>query len=388
MTNCIVVKKFGGTSLANIDCIHHVANVLRTQHRQDVAQVIVVSASAGTTNQLVGWCERMSSENVLAQQARDFVVSSGEWASAGLLAMALNARGLPAKPWAGWQLPLVTDSQWGRAQALQTNTSRLLSDIQQGIIPVVCGFQGVTSDGWVTTLGRGGSDTTAVLLAAALKTDHCEIYTDVTGVYSADPSVVDNAIMYPHVSYDSMWELSCHGAKVLHAPCVQWASTHHIPLHVRSTVAPHVTGTWVKKDAPDVWGVTCRPVLVWQQDALVSHSDTAMSWLENSHPIDWTLTPQGVQWLTWVEDQKSIQHAMPQARIKQQAMLISVIGPIDPAIHAMVMRHPTVYHRFVKKNLMGAVLPSHEAYELVRQVHDHWLKSTPNSSQVAQHCMV
>jgi aspartate kinase len=216
-----LVMKFGGTSVADIDCIRNVALRIKRAHDAGNEVAVVVSAMAGTTNQLVAWCQALSP----LHDAREYdaVVATGEQVTAGLLAIALQSLGIDARSWLGWQIPLRSDDAHGRARIEHIAAAALLERMQAGHVPVVAGFQGVAPDGRVTTLGRGGSDTSAVALAAAIKADRCDIYTDVDGIYTTDPRIVSRARKLDKISFEEMLELASVGAKVLQTRSVELA---------------------------------------------------------------------------------------------------------------------------------------------------------------------
>jgi aspartate kinase len=225
-----VVLKFGGTSVATIPRIKRVAQTVAERHR-DERIVVVVSAMAGVTDQLNGYLEKigaMTSED-------DVVLSSGEQITMALLSIALSDLGHSAKSFLGWQLPIVTDDCHRNARITSIETASLCACFAEDTIPVIAGFQGITPKNRLTTLGRGGSDTTAVAVAAAIKADRCDIYTDVDGVYTADPRIVPRAQKQDQISYEEMFELSSSGAKVLQARSVELAMRYNVPIKVLST---------------------------------------------------------------------------------------------------------------------------------------------------------
>ncbi|HSY86161.1 MAG TPA: aspartate kinase [Verrucomicrobiae bacterium] len=228
-----IVMKFGGTSLADVDRIKAVA--VRVKREVDAGHqvAVVVSAMSGTTNQLVGWT------NALARlhDAREYdaVVASGEQVTAGLTAIALQEIGVSARSWLGWQIPLRTDDAHGKARIRGIETAELDRRMASGEVPVVAGFQGLGSDNRITTLGRGGSDTSAVALAAALQADRCDIFTDVDGVYTTDPRIVAKARKLDKITYEEMLEMASLGAKVLQIRSVEMAMKHHVRLQVLSS---------------------------------------------------------------------------------------------------------------------------------------------------------
>ncbi|MBI1954121.1 MAG: aspartate kinase [Proteobacteria bacterium] len=227
------IQKFGGTSVANPNRLQHVASLIKRSFDKGDQIVVVVSAMAGVTNQLVAHINNITkTQNTLSH---DFVLASGEQVTTGLLSLALKEIGIPAEPFLGWQVPIITDSMWSQARILEIQPTLLQSCLQKGIVPIVAGFQGITQDKRITTIGRGGSDTTAVALAAALKADRCDIYTDVEGVFTADPRIVPKAKKLKVLTYEEMFELSSQGAKVLQVRSVEMAMRHNVPLRVLSS---------------------------------------------------------------------------------------------------------------------------------------------------------
>ncbi len=229
-----LVLKFGGTSVANIDRIRNVARHVKREVDAGHEVAVVVSAMSGKTNELVGW---VSEAAPLYDKAEyDAVVASGELVTAGLLAIVLKGMGLPARSWAGWQIPLVTDGAHGSARIAGIDGTNIIAGFAKGEVAVVAGFQGIHAEtGRVTTLGRGGSDTSAVALAAALHADRCDIYTDVDGVYTTDPRVAPKAKRLDRVSFEEMLEMASLGAKVLQVRSVEVAMVHKVKTYVRSS---------------------------------------------------------------------------------------------------------------------------------------------------------
>jgi aspartate kinase len=229
-----LVMKFGGTSVANVDRIRNVAAHVKREINTGAEVAVVVSAMAGKTDELVAWCKEAGSH--FDNPEYDAVVASGELVTAGLLALVLKDMGLNARSWAGWQIPLVTDNTHGSARIEGIDGARLADGFACGEIAVVAGFQGLhKATNRVTTLGRGGSDTSAVALAAAIHADRCDIYTDVDGVYTSDPRVVPKARRLDKVSFEEMLEMAALGAKVLQVRSVEVAMLHKVRLSVRSS---------------------------------------------------------------------------------------------------------------------------------------------------------
>ena len=231
-----MVMKFGGTSVATIDKIRNAAAHVKREVDAGNQCAVVVSAMAGHTNQLVQWTK---DAGVATDESEyDAVVSSGEQVTSGLLALVLQSLGVKARSWQGWQIPLRTDSIHGSARIEKIETEALNSCLEAGQVCVIAGFQGLTSDNRVATLGRGGSDTTAVAVAAAIGAQRCDIYTDVDGIYTADPRMVPRAHRLDKISYEEMLEMASLGAKVLQIRSVQMAMVHGVRLQVRSSFDP------------------------------------------------------------------------------------------------------------------------------------------------------
>lgn len=236
MTPNLIVQKFGGTSLANIERIQAVANLIEKSIQDGKEVVAVVSAMAGETQRLIDLAKEIQSEP--DPREYDALISSGEQVSVALLAMALKERNFLSKSYTAFQLGLKTDQIHGKARINSIDTSVLEKDIKKGIVPVITGFQGINESGDITTLGRGGSDTSAVALAVALKADECQIYTDVDGVYTTDPRVYDKAKKIDKLCFEEMLELSGLGAKVLQIRSVEFASKFNMPIRVLSSFEP------------------------------------------------------------------------------------------------------------------------------------------------------
>jgi len=228
-----IVMKFGGTSVADLARIRTVADRVKREVDAGHEVAVVVSAMAGVTNQLVAWCQDLSP----LHDAREYdaVVATGEQVTSGLLAIALQNLGVEARSWQGWQIPIETDTAHGKARIQGIKGEELIRRMQIGQVAVVAGFQGIAPDNRVTTLGRGGSDTSAVALAAALKAERCDIYTDVDGVYTTDPRIVPAARKLTHISYEEMLELASVGAKVLQTRSVELAMNERVRVRVLSS---------------------------------------------------------------------------------------------------------------------------------------------------------
>ena len=245
----LIVQKYGGSSVADAESMKRVASRIVATKKAGNEVVVVVSAMGDTTDELIDLANQITP--IPEGRELDMLLTAGERISMALLAMAIKNLGHEALSFTGSQAGVITTSAHGRARIIDVTPSRIREAIDQGAIAIVAGFQGISQDTKdVTTLGRGGSDTTAVALAAALEADVCEIYTDVDGVFSADPRVVPSARKLKTVTYEEMLELAAAGAKVLHLRCVEYARRFDLPIHVRSSFSNH-EGTWVVKDHPE-----------------------------------------------------------------------------------------------------------------------------------------
>ncbi len=245
----LIVQKFGGSSVADAEGMKRVAARIVATKRDGNQVVVVVSAMGDTTDELIDLANQITP--MPKGRELDMLLTAGERISMALLAMAISNLGHEARSFTGSQAGVITDSAHGRARIIDVTPGRIQEALKEGAIAIVAGFQGISQDTKdITTLGRGGSDTTAVALAAALDADVCEIYTDVDGVFSADPRVVPAARKLKSVTYDEMLELAASGAKVLHLRCVEYARRYEMPIHVRSSFSTN-EGTWVVKDHPE-----------------------------------------------------------------------------------------------------------------------------------------
>ena len=245
----LIVQKYGGSSVADAESMKRVANRIVATKKAGNQVVVVVSAMGDTTDELIDLANQITP--IPEGRELDMLLTAGERISMALLAMAIKNLGHEALSFTGSQAGVITTSAHGRARIIDVTPSRIREALDEGAIAIVAGFQGISQDTKdVTTLGRGGSDTTAVALAAALEADVCEIYTDVDGVFSADPRVVPSARKLKTVTYEEMLELAAAGAKVLHLRCVEYARRFDLPIHVRSSFSSN-EGTWVVKDHPE-----------------------------------------------------------------------------------------------------------------------------------------
>ena len=253
----LIVQKYGGTSVGSVERIHRVAERVVRFHNEGHRLVVVLSAMSGETDRLVRLAHEVTP--VPDEREMDMLLSTGERVTIALLAMELRSRGINASSFTGRQVGIITNSTHTKARIARITAERIKEALADGIIPIVAGFQGINERSDVTTLGRGGSDLTAVALAAALKADRCIIYTDVSGVYTADPNIVPNARRLEKVSYEEMLELASLGAKVLQSRSVEFAARYRVPVEVQSSFTEE-QGTLVATEDADMEGVTVAGV--------------------------------------------------------------------------------------------------------------------------------
>lgn len=242
--NNIIVQKFGGSSVADVTKLENISKIIINTQEQGKSIVVVVSAQGKTTDGLVAKSNEIS--DVVSTREKDVLLTTGEQITISLLAMMLQKLGKKAISFTGWQLPIITDNTYGNAKIKYIDNTKMLEKLNDGYIVIVAGFQGIDENENITTLGRGGSDTTAVALAASLKAECCEIYTDVDGVFSCDPRIVDDVKKHDEVGYDEMLELASMGAKVLHNRCVEIAKNNNVTMAVKSSLEEG-TGTIVRE---------------------------------------------------------------------------------------------------------------------------------------------
>jgi aspartate kinase len=263
----LVVQKYGGTSVGTTDRIKNVAKRIIKTYDAGNDLIVVVSAMSGETNKLVALANEMC--EIPDGREYDVLVATGEQVTIGLLAMYLKSQGYKAKSYQGWQVPIITDSTATKARIESIDDKNVRADLKEGTIVILAGFQGIDANGSVTTLGRGGSDTSAVAIAAALKADVCEIYTDVDGVYTTDPNICKEARKIEKISYDEMLELASLGAKVLQIRSVEFAKKYNVDVHVRSSLNEN-TGTMVTREDKDMEGILVSGVAYDKNEAKIA----------------------------------------------------------------------------------------------------------------------
>jgi len=263
----LIVQKYGGTSVGTIERIRNVARRAIKTKEQGHSVIVVVSAMAGETDRLIGLAQQIT--DLPDEREYDVLVSTGEQVSVALLAITLHSMGNSAVSFLGHQIKIQTDSAFSKARILNIDSERVMNSLNQGNIVIVAGFQGVDEDNNITTLGRGGSDTTAVAVAAALNADVCEIYTDVDGVYTTDPNICSDARKLEKISYDEMLEMASLGAKVLQIRSVELAKKYNVSIHVRSSFSDN-TGTIVTKEDEEMEKVMVSGVTYNQNEAKIT----------------------------------------------------------------------------------------------------------------------
>ena len=246
----ILVLKFGGTSVGSVDLIKSAAEIVKKEHDTGHNVAVVVSAMSGATNQLIENIHLINNEKITVKDDAEYdaIVASGEQVTAGLMALALQDLNIKARSWLGWQIPILTSDNHRHATISKIENEKILQGFKNRQVAVVAGFQGVASDGRITTIGRGGSDNTAVFLASSLNAERCDIYTDVDGVYTTDPRMAENVKRLDKVSYEEMIEMSSQGAKVLQTSSVESAINHNVKVQVRSTFHPDKIGTLISDE--------------------------------------------------------------------------------------------------------------------------------------------
>ena len=262
----LIVQKYGGTSVGDVERIRNVAKRVLNTKNEGHEVVVVVSAMAGETDRLIRLAQQVTPSP--DEREMDVLVSTGEQVSIALLAIALKNMGAEAKSYLGFQIKIATDSAFGKARITAIESEKVLKDLRKGRVVVVAGFQGVDESDNITTLGRGGSDTTAVAIAAALKADVCEIYTDVDGVYTTDPNICPKARKLSKISYDEMLEMASLGAKVLQIRSVEFAKKYNVPVHVRSSFNDN-PGTIVRKEDKEMEKVVVSGVTYNKNEAKI-----------------------------------------------------------------------------------------------------------------------
>jgi len=403
----IIVQKFGGTSVASVERILNVASCVKEEIDRGNNVVVVVSAMGKSTDTLVGLAKEISPQP--NKREMDMLLSTGEQVTIALLSMALNQQGLDAVSFTGWQAGIMTEPVHGNARISNIKTAAIETQLEAGKVVIVAGFQGITVDGEITTLGRGGSDTTAVALAAALKADKCDIYTDVTGVFTTDPRYVKSARKLLSVSYDEMLELANLGAGVLHPRAVEFAKNYQVRLEVRSSMEK-IEGTIIEGEAAMEQNLVVRGVAFEDEitkvtvlglaNSLTSLSTIFTTLAENHLNVDIIIqsTTEGgsanlsfsihtddlLETLNVLEDNKSVLN-YEQIDAENKLAKVSIVGSgmiSNPGVAAKmfeVLAENNIQIKMVstseikvsavveEKNMLKAVEALHEAFELANK---------------------
>lgn len=403
----IIVQKFGGTSVASVERILNVASCVKEEIDRGNNVVVVVSAMGKSTDTLVGLAKEISTQP--NKREMDMLLSTGEQVTIALLSMALNQQGLDAVSFTGWQAGIMTEPVHGNARISNIKTAAIETQLEAGKVVIVAGFQGITEDGEITTLGRGGSDTTAVALAAALKADKCDIYTDVTGVFTTDPRYVKSARKLLSVSYDEMLELANLGAGVLHPRAVEFAKNYQVRLEVRSSMEK-IEGTIIEGEAAMEQNLVVRGVAFEDEitkvtvlglaNSLTSLSTIFTTLAENHLNVDIIIqsTTEGgsanlsfsihtddlLETLNVLEDNKSVLN-YEQIDAENKLAKVSIVGSgmiSNPGVAAKmfeVLASNNIQIKMVstseikvsavveEKNMLKAVEALHEAFELAKK---------------------
>lgn len=388
----LIIMKFGGTSLADADRVSEAARRILMQREQGAKVVVVVSAQGDTTDWLVAKGKEIT--NQPSSREQDVLLAAGEQISMALLAMELQKRGCPACSLCGWQAGIHTDNCHGDAGILTVDAERIYRALDAGNIVIVAGFQGVNDQGDITTLGRGGSDTSAVALAAALGADICRIYTDVEGVYSADPRLIPDACCYEQISYSTMEAMAALGAKVLHPRAVELAKTYGVPLQVCSSFSDR-EGTQVSKSPLEryVSGVVKdKPICVVTLDG-VSKSAQVLSALHNADiRTDVILLSQGDQvcFSAPIEERENIYRTLQkicglfrEATVSRQMVKLSLVGrdlrdPLGAAAQAAeILAENGIPVPYITSGdrMISMIIEESHAQAGAQLLHDIWIGS-------------
>ncbi|MGB0934583.1 MAG: aspartate kinase [Alphaproteobacteria bacterium] len=379
----LIVQKFGGTSVASIDRIKHVAKRIISERSQSNDVVVVVSAMAGVTNQLINWVHQ-SVDSLPDSAEYDVVVSSGEQVTSGLLSLVLSGLGQDARSFLGWQLPIRTDAVYRKAQIQDIETTAIRQCLSEGNIPIVSGFQGVCDEGRITTLGRGGSDLTAIALAAVLKADRCDIYTDVDGVYSADPRVVPQAHRLDYVHCDEMLEMAWQGAKVLQPESVAWGKRQGVPVWVRSSFHDG-GGTCVsfKPSSAATSGVTGiasnRNIAVF--DGAQDLDKPALKSLLKTQHIHVEFVEDSNKFIVLSEDvmQAEALVAFEGMKIDRERSMVSIVGTDVGLYKDLLADYPGQFIESCDLRL-GKIIPKSQEEDMVRCLHKQFISQKTDST--------
>ncbi|MDF2965781.1 MAG: aspartate kinase [Rickettsiaceae bacterium] len=402
----ILVLKFGGTSVADIARIQHVAERVKAEHNLGHKVLVVVSAMAGVTNKLVEYCAEVSKLNSPENLSEyDAAVSSGEVVTSALLALSLQTLGIKSRSFQAWQLPIRTNNAHAKALVENIETKLIYECFEKGIVPIVAGFQGLEFSGRITTLGRGGSDTTAAALAAALSAERCDIYTDVEGVFTTDPRMVSSAKKLDYITYEEMLEFASLGAKVLHHRAVQIAMRYSVPIRVLSTFKDGsgtiITAREKIMETAKITGVAYNHTIALIKiqgfqnypkdftplyDFLVgngTHIDSLMHYSEGTsvHSVVFTVPLSDVNKVERLKNESSLSSLYSDISINSNIVTISLIGmgvKSDPSIAYKMLSKVAdlglnVHLTFSSETKLSVVVDDKQPELIVRQLHEEFI---------------
>ncbi len=346
----MIVQKFGGSSLRDAQHLQAVARRILESREQGHQLVVVVSAQGKCTDSLVAKAAELTSSP--DEREMDVLLSTGEQISISLLALTLQKMGCPAISLCGWQLPILTDAVHQNARIRQVDTRRIYSLLERGCVVIVAGFQGIDERGDITTLGRGGSDTTAVALAAALGAERCQIFTDVEGVYTADPRMVEEAVKWPEISYNDMLVMAAMGAKVLHDRSVELAKEEQVPLEVLSSMSS-AEGTLVhpmKEGLPSLRGITIQRETLRYQLSPISLEESGRLMLElyrkDIHPdLTEQSSPNELVFSIHSRDSKVVEQTLEQLHLSGEGASCCKLSVVGTGLHSI----PNLKQQLLKK---------------------------------------
>lgn len=385
----LIIQKFGGSSVATPDHIKHIATIVQHTYRQGHRVIVVVSAMGDETDRLIQLMQQVTDE----PQDREYaaLLASGEQVSSALVAMALARLGIKSRSYCGFQIELLTQTQYRKARVSSVNSRKLLDLLDQDIVPVIAGFQGINEFCDITTLGRGGSDITAVALAAFLHADECQIFTDVDGVYSADPRVVSQAQLIADMSYDEMLAFAQLGAKVLQTNSVEMARKYNVPVRVLSSMAPS-RGTLITNKKTDVLvsGIACvdnqvkvtvcgltseaiASVLQHMQDELIEYDMHSQHSTDSGHDMSFTMSETELPRLCQLSHDFHIQSGMAKISLVGQGMqghagfaatILQLLAKEAIHIHSIISTEIKVSILISSSRLVDAVKLLHHQFDL------------------------
>ncbi len=388
----LIVQKFGGTSVASIEQIKNVAQKIKQAKLAGDDVVVVASAMAGITDQLINLCKQVANiEDVNQMQEYDSIIATGEKVSCGLLALALQAEGIKARSWQGWQIPINTDEAFSKGRISQIDTSLLTEAIANDEVPVITGFQGVHNNR-IVTLGRGGSDTSAAAIAAALKADRCDIYTDVDGIFTADPNIVKSARKLSYISYQHILELASSGARVLHPRAIEIAYKYKVNVRVLSTFNNN-DGTMLLHDDSvieqhQITGIAfdSKIAVIQVQDIVDSHAMQNAIYNEflkfSIKPMLYNSTEHNISFVIHDTDASNAAKVLTSLAIKHKVIndvsLVSLVGigvKSDPSILQQVfsiLKAEGISTLLLTNSeiKISFVIPSQQVHNIVNKLHD------------------